>query len=341
MSGSAPMTPQWLLDLLAIGPVPEGGEAQIGGRAFRLRDGILREVAVMSDAQTQTAEAFGFKWKQRDTFESSAALDGVRSWLLARYGDVCDAPWWDDYGDEPLVVDAGCGAAMSAIELFGARLGKVRYLGIDVSSAVDVARARFDERGLSAGFLQADLLNLPLPEGSVDVVLSEGVLHHTDSTERALHAVSRLLKPGGRLLFYVYRKKGPIREFTDDHIREQLQDMTPEEGWEAVLSLTKLGRALGELGVKVEIPEAVDLLGIPAGTIDIQRLFYWHVCKAFYREDLDLHEMNHINFDWFAPKNAQRQTAEEVRRWCGQAGLAVEREVVEDAGITVVARAGS
>lgn len=336
---TAARTPGWLLDLLGLGRLDEGAEVRLDGRPFRYQSGILRELAVMSQAQAQTADTFGFKWRQRGTFESPAALDGVRAWLLSRYGDVSTVGWWADYGESPIVVDAGCGAAMSAIELFGSQLPNVRYVGLDVSQAVDVAAARFAERKLEGAFLQADISNPPLPEASVDVVFSEGVLHHTDSTEQALYAVARLLKPGGRLLFYVYRKKGPLREFSDDYIRERLQEMTAEEAWEAVLPLTKLGRALGELDVKVEVPDDIELLGIPAGTVDVQRLFYWHVCKAFYRPDLDLQEMNHINFDWFAPKNAHRQTAEEVREWCGRAGLVVEREVVEEAGITVVARA--
>jgi hypothetical protein len=48
--------------------------------------------------------------------------------------------------------------------------------------------------------------------------------------------------------------------------------------------------------------------------------------------------MHHINFDWYAPRHAHRQTEEEVRRWCAEAGLEVEREDVHLAGITVVAR---
>ncbi len=47
------------------------------------------------------------------------------------------------------------------------------------------------------------------------MIFSEGRTHHTDSTRAALEAVARLLAPGGRLLFYVYRRKGPVREFTD------------------------------------------------------------------------------------------------------------------------------
>ena len=79
-------------------------------------------------------------------------------------------------------------------------------------------------------------------------------------------------------------------------------------------------------------------MDIDAGEIDIQRLFYWHVFKCFYRSDFTLDEMNHINFDWYAPKNAFRQTPEQVSDWCLEAGLNIERKEVEEAGITIVAR---
>ena len=144
---------------------------------------------------------------------------------------------------------------------------------VDISEAVDVARARFAERGLNAGFVQADICQLPFAPESVDVIFSEGVLHHTDSTERALKSLAPLLKIGGRFMFYVYRRKGPIREFSDDFIRAKLQGMPPEEAWRAMEPLTRVGIALGELDVEIDIPEAIDLLDIPAGRIHVQRLF--------------------------------------------------------------------
>ena len=68
------------------------------------------------------------------------------------------------------------------------------------------------------------------------------------------------------------------------------------------------------------------------------RYLYRHVFKAFYRPGMTLEEMNHINFDWYAPRNAHRHTVEEVRSWCAEAGLIIERERIEDSGITAIAR---
>jgi arsenite methyltransferase len=284
-SDSAPtgyvQMPPWFWDYLRVG-APPGAEFKVRGQNFVMTRGIPRSQELASGAQAQTEEAFGFKWQKRDTFDSPVSLARAREWLIARYGDPVGSDWFKEHGESPVLLDAGCGAAVSAIELFAGLLPRVRYIGADISEAVDVAAERFRERGIDAAFIQADLTKLPFPEKSVDLILSEGVLHHTDSTEGALGVLSRLLKPGGRFLFYVYRKKGPLREFSDDYIRAQLQSMTPADAWKAVEPLTQLGIALGKLEAEIEIETAIDVLGIPAGKIDVQRLFYWHVAKAFY-----------------------------------------------------------
>lgn len=45
--------------------------------------------------------------------------------------------------------------------------------------------------------------------------------------------------------------------------------------------MTKLGQALAELGVEVDVPEDIPYLGIRAGRHDVHRLIYWHVAKLF------------------------------------------------------------
>ena len=328
----------WLAALLGDRLPAEGGKMTVAHQTLEMRHGILRAAGTASTAQDQTRDMFGYKWRKREAFDSPTSLGRAREWLRERYGDVATAPWWEDYGEKPILVDAGCGAALSILELLEARIPHLRYLGVDISNAVDVADARFKERRLPGAFMQADIACLPLPDESVDVIFSEGVLHHTDSTEHALTALSRLLKIGGRFLFYVYNKKGPIREFTDDYIRERLQGMSQRDAWNALLPLTRLGKLLGELNVEIDVPEDIEVLQIPAGKIDLQRLFYWHVFKAFHHPDFDVDEMNLINFDWYAPANAHRQTPDEVRTWCNRCGLQIEREVIEEAGITIIAR---
>lgn len=332
----APAGP-WYARLLG-GAVRQGERLLIGGTPFLLRDGILRQERVVSLEQGRTAESFGFKWARRESYESPTMQADTLAWLRERYlgGDPGRLEELLPAGAG--LLDAGCGAGLSALLLVGERLREVSYIGADISAAVDVARERFRERGLPGEFLQADLMELPFSGPTFDVVFSEGVLHHTDDTRRALERLAALLLPGGRLLCYVYARKGPVREFTDDLIREHLQPLTDEEAWAALRPLTRLGQALGELNLVVDVPEAIPFLGIPAGSIDLQRLFYWHFFKAYYRPGWSLEEMNHVNFDWYRPPNCHRQTPEQLREWCAAAGLAIERLDIQPSGLTVVAR---
>ena len=327
---------KWMCDSLGLNSLPfEGEKIQAGGINYIYEDGIFRQIAERSVPQAQTRDTFAYKWKKRETYESEVSLAAVREWLVARYGDC--GRFFD--GPAPAVLlDAGCGAAMSAIELFGEFLDQVAYVGVDVSTAVDVARKRFDERGFGGAFMQADLTRLPFAPASVDLIFSEGVLHHTDSTERALKSLAPLLRPSGWFLFYVYRKKAPLREYADDYIRAQMQTVSADEAWDMLMPLTKLGKALGDLDIDLKVPEDVSLLGIKAGTLPVQRFVYWNLFKAFYRSDMTLEEMNHVNFDWYAPKNAHRQTPEDIRKWCAEAGLDIAEIALEEAGITVIAR---
>ena len=211
-SGLTRELPAWMLDLLRFDrPVREHEALQLDGDLFVLDGGVLRNKALLADADRQVQSTFGYKWSRRDTFESAAVRAANHAWLLDRYGDMSAASWLTSGGEMPIVLDAGCGAAFSAVELFSPVIDRIRYLGADISEAVDVARDRIGAlAGSDAAFIQSDLIRLPLRENSVDVIFSEGVLHHTPSPEASLQALTRLLKPGGRFMFYVYRTKGPI-----------------------------------------------------------------------------------------------------------------------------------
>jgi arsenite methyltransferase len=46
---------------------------------------------------------------------------------------------------------------------------------------------------------RADATSLPLPDGSVDVVISNGVLNLVPEKDKAFAEIRRVLRPGGRL----------------------------------------------------------------------------------------------------------------------------------------------
>lgn len=99
--------------------------------------------------------------------------------------------------------------------------------------------------------------------------------------------------------------------------------------------LTELARALAELDVKVDVPEDVPLLEIPAGRHDVQRLIYWHFAKLYWNPELEFEENVHVNFDWYAPTYAHRHTEDEVRGWYDDARLEITHFDAQEAGFTV------
>ena len=170
---------------------------------------VIRKIQkTHSASQEQTKEAFGFKWKKRNTYESEAMSKTHRKWLLERYcqNDPAQLDRWLE-GDRKIILDAGCGSSWSAILFFGDHLKNHDYLGVDISSSVGVAEERFQERGYPGDFIQTSLLDLPIKDESLDIIFSEGVLHHTDSVESSIGYLTTKLKQGGLFLFYVYVKK--------------------------------------------------------------------------------------------------------------------------------------
>src|SRR5260221_7069738 len=111
-----PNSPSWLWEVLGVPPCSEGESLHRGSDRFLLRKGILRSERTSSATQAQTSDAFGYKWQKRDTFESDQSRSRMREWLFDRYGRVIESGWFAEHGAHPILLDAGCGAALSAIE---------------------------------------------------------------------------------------------------------------------------------------------------------------------------------------------------------------------------------
>jgi arsenite methyltransferase len=296
-------------------------EGPAGRRTYAVRDGIPRMVP--ADEQAQTQGSFAYKWQRQEAYESEHYLrfierDEVARWGLARISD-----FYHFFPTRGLVLEVGCGSAHFASLYVPHLAAEVEWIGMDLSSAIDIARARIRPLKERSDFVQGNIHQMPFAPGTIDHVFARGVLHHTPSTEQAFKACVRLLKPDGAFTFLIYRRMGPIREFTDDHIRAYLSRLEPSEAWRQLESLTKLARALTDARVEITIPEDIPYLELPAGTYDLQRLFYDHIVKAYWSPELDFETNQHNTFDWYHPQFAFHHTEADIRRWCEAAGLEI------------------
>jgi SAM-dependent methyltransferase len=101
------------------------------------------------------------------------------------------------------VVDIGCGAGMDLLLAAQAAGPRGRAIGIDMTEAM-AERARAGARAIGLGNVEVrigDALAMPVDSGTVDVVISNGVLNLTPDKRKAFAEVFRILKPGGQLLY--------------------------------------------------------------------------------------------------------------------------------------------
>lgn len=308
------------------------------GRTYPIVRGIPRLLPGHDEAQGQTQDCFAFKWAKTDTYDSPGSRKLAMDWLLQKYGFATPEEWTKFFNSRTRILDIGCGSGFSASLWLDSPdwTGAAMYVGADISTAADVALQRLGHLP-NVQFIQGDALQLPFEDGAFDTVFSEGVLHHTPSTRAAIASGARVLASGGQFHFYVYKTKAPLREFADDHVRRELAGMSNEEAWEAMRALTDLGKALAAMRQTLVLPRDIGVLGLRGGTFDLQRFFYNNVAKVFWNDDLSFEENVHVNFDWYRPAYAHRQTPEEVTAWCAEANLDIQRMEIDDSGITVIA----
>ncbi|MFL5275978.1 MAG: class I SAM-dependent methyltransferase [Myxococcales bacterium] len=101
------------------------------------------------------------------------------------------------------IVELGCGTGQ--MSLFLATANRV-VVGADLSRAslrlAEAARLRFGiERAL---FVETDLRAPGVRDGAFDVVLANGVLHHTPDPRASFAAMARLARPGGKIVVGLY-----------------------------------------------------------------------------------------------------------------------------------------
>jgi SAM-dependent methyltransferase len=245
--------------------------------------------------QTRTKSAYGLQWNRfriirpeedRATFRNRTGLAP-----LDLAGKV--------------VLDAGCGMG--------------RYLRIAVESpaalvvGVDLSQAVVAARELTAGLgrvsvVRGDLLRLPFDESSFDHIYSLGVLDHTPRPRAAFLALARLLKPGGRMVIWVYpRERAVVGAIMN--AQRAISTRLPLQFLEFICRVSApIGAAKRRL--MSSRYKAIERLGVAL-----------HLATIGVSMHPD-HEVRVCDtLDWYAPRYLSRHTVEEVAGWFREAGL--------------------
>lgn len=271
--------------------------------------------ADLSAAQKQVASSYSSKWRRIPGYGyDSASLQFQRDWYLQKFGWGTANRFEQFLQGKARVLDAGCGLGRDV--KFYAENTRGLVFGVDITDSVMLAREKLRHMP-NVHLVQADLTRLPFRHGYFDFIASDQALHHTPDTHNSFRQLLSHLAPQGQIAIYVYKRKGPAREHTDDLIRRHTTEMSYDDCVAFASACALFGKTVSELNLA------------------LQRDIYWGAFKCFWSSAYDTTTNVLINLDWYHPKYAWRHTPGEIKAWCEDAGVSLEHFDVCDSGISV------
>jgi len=165
-----------------------------------LKDEIIRmyqEVADNPEAEfhffhgRQAAELFGYdaEW-----------LDRAPSGAVASFAGVGNPHLRSNIEPGETVLDLGSGAGLDGIIASWSAGSTGKVIGVDLNPAMCLkAQAHAAATGSEIECHAGKMEDIPLPDDSVDVVISNGVINLSFQKRKVMEEVFRVLKPGGRI----------------------------------------------------------------------------------------------------------------------------------------------
>ena len=187
------------------------------------------------------------------------------------------------------ITDVGCGCGRNLV--YSSKFAQ-KLIGVDLSrQSLDFAKKFIQSKNLE--LVLGNNLDIPLKDNFSDLVISDGVIHHTGDTVRSFNECIRILKPGGLLYLAVY-KKYRYYPFLYKYIG----------GFLRLLNKTKVGNFIIENTFVV-----------------LHFLMY----KIFRKQKLDIKETRNIFYDYFITPIATFQSKKDVDLWIRESKCSLEK----------------
>ncbi len=255
-----------------------------------------------SNVDADTVQGFGSEWAR---FDQSALDESEAAQHFDRYFSLVDL---ESLPSNAVAMDVGCGSGRWA-KFVAPAVGNLHL--VDASpEALEVAKRNLGGQQ-NCTFHVASVDALPVPDGSMDLVYSLGVLHHVPDTAAGIGACARKLKPGAPLLVYLYyafdNRPGWFRGLwrLSDSVRRRISVLPFT--WRKVVTELIAGVVYLPLARLAKLVEV--LHGNPS-----------LVPLSFYR-NASFYTMRTDALDRFGTKLEQRFTRPEIERMLLDAGL--------------------
>ena len=148
--------------------------------------------------QKKTAESFAYEWKyiyKENEYEKHNFFHFLSPYIKEE----------DLRGKKTLDIGCGSGRFTKWAALSGAEIA----FGSDLGETVEVAYEMTKDLP-NACIVQSDIYHMPF-QNTFDLAYSIGVLHHLPKPEEGFLRLPRVLKHGGRMLIWVYNRRGNAR----------------------------------------------------------------------------------------------------------------------------------